>query len=408
MARIKILIAGDPASIHTNRFVSLLQEIGYDVRIFQSEEYYWQEEHLRNTVVYVSSFAAAPVNNNVLKVTSPCEMSYHGWLSFIHQSSRKLSDFTGIPFQTGQRKCQLEKVIRGWRPDIIFSLKMQNDGYTVSGARDLFPEGFGVPWVHFNWGTDIEFFGKHPDYAAEHLPRIRKILAQCDFHVADCKRDARQAIELGFRGTSLGDCLANGGFDLAELRGIRREAGDARDVILVKGREGGFVGKAFNVLTALHRISKLLSGYRIKIIMPTENVRGAADFLSRLDGIAYEVVPRLPYRDLLALFARSRIAISASDVDGTPSFLTESMAMGALPIHSDMESVREWVTDGVNGLLFPVDDVDSLGSLIERALADDQLVEQARVENWKIAEARMDRDKIREHVRSLVEGRILP
>src|SRR5436853_233428 len=84
MERLKILVAGDPASIHANRFVNLLQEIGYEVRIFQSEHYYSQEEHLRNTVVYVSNFdlsgpAQAPQNGNTLIAFSPQEMSFDRW-----------------------------------------------------------------------------------------------------------------------------------------------------------------------------------------------------------------------------------------------------------------------------------------------------------------------------------------
>lgn len=407
MARIKILVAGDPGSIHTNRFVSLLQEIGYDVRVFQSENTYWQEEHLRNTVLYVSSFVASPENGNTLKICSPCELNYNKNLSFFLYAVKSIFAFCGIPFRVRERKYELAKVIRKWRPDLIFSLKMQNDGYTVSETKELMKGAFSTPWVHFNWGTDIELFGKHPHYIFEHLPKINKMLSQCNFHIADCKRDVRQAADFGFTGTSLGECLATGGFDLEYLQEIKQVSGNKRDVILVKGRDGGFVGKAFNVLAALHRIPNLIKSYQIKIIMPTDDVKGAASFLSRLDGINYEIVPRLPYRELLALFGRSRIAISASDVDGTPSFLVEAMAMGVLPIHSDMESARELVVDGVNGLLFSVDNINELVIQIKRGLADDNLVEKAKILNWEIVEEKMNRDKIRNRIKYLVEERIL-
>jgi len=411
VAKIKILVVGDPRSIHANRFVELLQELNYDVRVFQSAYEYSLEEHLRDAVVYVDHFTAPPANGNRLQVCFPFEMGYNRLVNIIHlgihRGPKHFRTLYGKTMKLRPRHLDLIKVVTKWKPDVVFSLKMQNDGYTVSEAKECLRGRFKPAWVHFNWGTDIEFFGKHPDYVSEHLPKIIKVLSLCDFHMADCKRDVRQAREFGFSGISVGDCLASGGFDLVELQRIRLTRGEERNVILVKGREGDLVGKAFNVLIALHRVASHLKGLQIKIIMPTDDVRGAAGFLARLDGLDCEVMPRLPYRELLALYARSRMAISASDVDGTPSFLIEAMAMGALPIHSDMESVREWVNDGINGLLFPVDDIEKLANCVVRAMKDDHLVASAQEHNWEIAVARMDRKKIRSHVRSLVEERIL-
>jgi glycosyltransferase involved in cell wall biosynthesis len=83
------------------------------------------------------------------------------------------------------------------------------------------------------------------------------------------------------------------------------------------------------------------------------------------------------------------------------------MALGALPIHSDMESIREWVEDGVNGLLFPVDDVEALARCIEHGLGDDALVDSARERNWTLAQERMDRGKIRQMIKELIEQRVM-
>lgn len=402
MDKIKILIAGDPGSIHTSRFVSLLQEIGYNIRVFQSEHQYLQDEHLHNVIIYVSRFFGLPKNGNTLRVTTPFELDFPSGGLPGYPTRLVLGIYRSF-FKTNSREVDLAKTILKWKPDIVFSLKMQNDGYTVSNAKKILGADFKTKWVHFNWGTDIEFFGKHPDYADEHLPKIREVLSGCDFHVADCMRDVKQAVDFGFRGRSLGMCLANGGYDLSVLSKVRKNAAPKRDVILVKGRQGGFVGKAFNILEALHRIPQVANQYKIKIILANPDTKGAAMILSRIDGIQYEVLSQLPYQELLALYATSRMAISASDVDGTPSFLTEAMVMGALPIHSDMDSVREWIADGKNGLLFPVDDIAALASCIERAHIDEQLIESARAINWEIANARMDRNKIRLDIAKLIE-----
>lgn len=407
MARLKILVAGDPGSIHANRFVALLQELGYDVRLFQSARHYWLEEHLHNTVVYVERFSSPPINGNTLKVLHPFEMGYRFCLSILHQGYDYLLKELRKVVTCRPRCDDLLKVLRGWRPDVVFSLKMQDDGYTVAAARAAMGKSFPAKWVHFSWGTDMEFFGKHPDYAQEHLPRIRNVLALCDYHLADTDRDIRQARDFGFQGIDLGSMVAHGGFDLEQMSALRQPEGRGRDVILVKGREGGLVGRAFNVLAALHRCQEQLRGYKIRVIMPTDNVRGATAFLRQLDSLDIEVCGRLTYEELLKLYGRSIMAISASDVDGTPSFLAEAMCMGALPVHSDMESVREWIDDGCNGLLFPVDDIDALCHCIERGIKDNELLVSAARLNEKIAGERMARDLLREKVRRMIEKIVL-
>lgn len=423
MARLKVLVVGDPASIHATRFVNLLQEIGYDVRMFQGEHYYAQEEHLHDTVTYVSNFAhphasGPPVRGNTLIAGYPEGLRYDSPAGRLYRAYRwrwlfayrALGGRKPLPYPIESprpRSVHLTHVIRTWRPDIVFSLKMQNNGYAMDEARLLLGAAVRAKWIHFSWGTDFEFFGKHPDYAPAHLPRIRAALGASDFLLADCARDERQAGDFGFKGEKLGVFIASGGFDLAQLRELR--AGDAavRDVILVKGREGDLVGRGLKVIAALARIAPLLRGYRVRVMMATEPVRAAVRDLVQL-GVDCEVLPRLRYRELMLQYGRSRMAISASDVDGTPSFLIEAMAMGALPIHSDMASVREWIAHGVNGLLFPVEDVAALATCIERGLADDALCRAADEYNWKLTRERMDRDRIRAAMKELIETRVLP
>lgn len=403
-SNIKILVVGDPNSIHCNRFVNLLQEIGYQVRIFSSRFSYNIEEHLKDIVLYVGQLGISPTRGIKLKVTWPWEMDCFRW--------RKVYYLLDKLFSISAKKIPREKALAGiierWQPHVVFSLKMQNEGYIVSKTRELMGDSFQSRWIHFNWGTDIEFFGKTPGYKQEHLPKIKKVLELCDFHIADCRRDAAQASQFGFKGLQLGTCIANGGFNLDSLETIRNEADQSRKVILIKGRQGGYVGKAFHVLEALRMVPhELLMGYKIRVIMATPDVSGAVQFLAHLDGLDYKVIPRVDYRYLLGLFASSRIAVSASDVDGTPIFLAETMAMGAFPIHSNMDSVREWVRHGENGFLFPVDDIRALGDCIIKALQQDRLMDSAREINQRITAERMNRTNIRGIIKDTIEQKVL-
>ena len=63
--------------------------------------------------------------------------------------------------------------------------------------------------------------------------------------------------------------------------------------------------------------------------------------------------------------------ISAAIHDGTPNSVLESMALGCVPVVGDIESLREWIVDGENGLLMNPNNPSSIATGILRALRDD-------------------------------------
>jgi len=406
MAKVKILVVGDPGSIHTARFASLLQEMGHDIRIFQSENYYIQDEHLKNITIYVDTITQPPLNNNTLVSFYPLKHSSNNLImdlinKFIHFT---LSITNRIHIPNRNRINALKWVIKDWDPDIVFSLKMQNDGYTVNQVKQQMKQGFKPKWIHFNWGTDIEFFAKHPRYKDEHLPKIKQVLSLCDYFVADCQRDVDQAKKYGLKGINLGKQLANGGFDLKEISKIPRLPINKRKTILIKGREWNDIGRAFTILKALDQIPHELKDYKIKVILATENVKSVCSFLNETKGINFQIMDKIPYTELLKIFGESRIAISSTHVDGTPSFLIEAMLMGAFPIHSDISSIREWIDDGKNGLLFPVENFKSLKKQILKALIDDELIIRAQIINQNIVMQKMDRKQIKQEWQSTIRN----
>jgi glycosyltransferase involved in cell wall biosynthesis len=103
-------------------------------------------------------------------------------------------------------------------------------------------------------------------------------------------------------------------------------------------------------------------------------VRPAQRWAARL-GVEERVVllPSLSPEQLGALFRRSQVSVSPSEHDGTPNTLLEAMACGSFPLAGDLESIREWIEPGVNGLLFDPANPQSLAQDILRALADEPL-----------------------------------
>ena len=79
--------------------------------------------------------------------------------------------------------------------------------------------------------------------------------------------------------------------------------------------------------------------------------------------------------------------------------MLEAMACGAFPVISDIESVREWITHGVNGLLFDPENPRELASCLTSALSDWPMRQRAQEVNLALVQERADYDKVMGNVR---------
>lgn len=80
--------------------------------------------------------------------------------------------------------------------------------------------------------------------------------------------------------------------------------------------------------------------------------------------------------------------------EGTPKTVLEAMACGRPAITTDAPGCRETVTDGVNGLLVPVKDVDAIVDAMERLLDAPAAAARMAAEARRIAEDRYDVRKV--------------
>jgi glycosyltransferase involved in cell wall biosynthesis len=133
-------------------------------------------------------------------------------------------------------------------------------------------------------------------------------------------------------------------------------------------------------------------------------VTAEAHILRALTGLDIEILPRLPYDGLMRLMGSARGVIAMTVNDGLPGILVEAMAFGALPLHSDLEPIREWVTDGENGLLVDAQDVDGMVDAIRRLVKDDELVDRAAEMNMKLVEGKLEYGAVRQRAIELYEG----
>src|SRR5262245_4354831 len=92
--------------------------------------------------------------------------------------------------------------------------------------------------------------------------------------------------------------------------------------------------------------------------------------LARALGVANAVrfVGYVP--DMRAFYASVDIVVLPSRSEGCPNVVLESMAMRRALVVSDSVGSREVVTDGVNGILYPIGDVGALTGALRRLLDD--------------------------------------
>jgi glycosyltransferase involved in cell wall biosynthesis len=109
---------------------------------------------------------------------------------------------------------------------------------------------------------------------------------------------------------------------------------------------------------------------------------------------------RLPHEAMPGLLAQADIYVSTSLYDGTSVSLLEAMACGTFPIVSDILSNREWISDGENGFLVPVNEERFLAKRIVDAIRNQTLLRISRVRNPLIIE---EKALWPEHIRKVEE-----
>ena len=106
------------------------------------------------------------------------------------------------------------------------------------------------------------------------------------------------------------------------------------------------------------------------------------------------LLPVLEREDLARLFAVSEVMVSPSSHDGTPNSLIEAMACRCFPVVGNVESIKEWIIDGQNGLFCDESNPEALAAAIVRALNDPELKKRAARINRDLIQARAERSKM--------------
>lgn len=160
---------------------------------------------------------------------------------------------------------------------------------------------------------------------------------------------------------------------------IEDEALISREILAWKNRGHSIIGY-IGRLTKGKGISVLLKAFaRLKLNSTRLAIVGDGEQLHELEqrvatlGIG-DSVCFFGFRDDRIAFLRGfDVFVLPSRSEGTPRCLMEAMAVGVPVVATDIPGCRDLVEDNVTGLLFPVDDDESLADRLSVMLADSQL-----------------------------------
>jgi glycosyltransferase involved in cell wall biosynthesis len=277
----------------------------------------------------------------------------------------------------------LKSVMTEISPDLVHAMRIPYEGMLAALAvgqaatknvADSLP--YHTPLLISVWGNDFTLHAP----ATPLMRHYTRLALECaDALHADCQRDVRLARQWGFSASKPAVVLPGAGGVQSEL--FFPPPIPVAEPVVINPR--GFRAYVNNA-AFFQAIPKVLSIHpEARFLCTTMEHEPQAqrwvDELGIRDNV--ELLPVQTRPQMAGLFRRSRVAVSPSNHDGTPNTLLEAMACGCLPVAGDLESLREWITPELNGLLVDPNDPEALATAIQRALTQDDLQEQARLIN---------------------------
>lgn len=274
------------------------------------------------------------------------------------------------------------------QPDFVHALRIPFEGMLGSFTPKKFP------FIAATWGNDLTLHAKGSPFMRLFTKRC---LHRADGLTSDTHRDIQLAKDWGLNPLSpILVVPGSGGIDLQKIHNAREfnfeEYGISSSgpwVVNPRGMRPGSVHQD----VFFRAIPKILEKQPdVCFICP--GLKGIGQIEEWVKALKIQnntfLLPKLPQVQLWALFKKSSIFVSPSSHDGTPNSLLESMACGNFPVVGDIESMHEWIEDGVNGYLVNPQDPDKLAEAILNALTDKALIVRAKQHNHVILHERAE------------------
>jgi glycosyltransferase involved in cell wall biosynthesis len=316
----KICYIAEAASIHTQRWVKYFSDKGYEVN-----------------VISFSPVGDGDIGNAKLYVLK--SFPFQIWvISFTINLLLHI--------------IQIKQLVKKIKPDVVDGHFITNNGFLAACT------GFH-PLIITAWGSDVLIYPKH-----SFLSRIRAWYAIKKAEIVICDSDIVKEglIKLGTNPGKIRRIL--NGVD-TQLFNPQQRTEKLRDIF---GASQGSVVICIRNLKPIYNIEMLLRaipiileqvpGTRFVIGGDGEQRNYLKDLASKL-GILRNVmfIGFIQHNQLSSYLASSEIYVSTSLSDSTSLSLQEAMSCELAPVLTNLPANREWVTDGKNGFIVPINNI---------------------------------------------------
>jgi hypothetical protein len=327
----------------------------------------------------LASFTFIPVAFSELKKTphhktgSPAPSDQSLWGASAVRLRTLVRQWLG-PLTLGRAAQRLREVIDQVQPDLVHAMRIPYEGMFAALAvrTSMKPAPTPAPLLLSVWGNDFTLHAPSTPWM-RHYTHLA-LQTTTALH-ADCQRDVRLAQKWGFDPTKPAVVLPGAGGVQPDL--FFPPLNPVTDPVVINPRGIRFYVNNAAFFQAIPLVLKRQP--RARFLCPT--MAGEPQALRWLEELHItenvELLPVQTRPQMAELFRRSRLAISPSTHDGTPNTLLEAMACGCVPVAGDLESLREWITPGQNGLLVDPNDPPSIAQGILLALEDAALQQRA-------------------------------
>jgi glycosyltransferase involved in cell wall biosynthesis len=293
----------------------------------------------------------------------------------------------GIPSAASRFRVWVDEI----QPQLVHAMRIPYEGMVAALA------GLTAPLLLSVWGND---FTLHAPATRQMSALTRQAMDKAKALHTDCERDLRLAFAWGFEPHKPSAVLPGaGGVRTDIFTPPQTTAREKTPPILINPRGiRAYVRNDtfFQAVTLVREKHPFL-----RVLCPAMAGEKQALAWVREYGLeeVVELLPRQTAETMAELYRRAWVSVSLTEHDGTPNTLLEAMACGCFPVAGDIESLREWITPGVNGLLAPPADAHRAAEAILAGLENSGLRRRAAEINVRLITERAEYGKVMEQAR---------
>jgi len=284
------------------------------------------------------------------------------------------------PLTLSRSALKLRAFINQIQPDVIHALRIPYEGMLAANA--ITNRQFLLTSV---WGNDFTLHAPSTPLMGYYT---RKTLRNISALHADCARDIKLAAQWGFDASKPTLVTPGNGGIRADV--FYPPAEPVREPIILNPRGFRAYVRNDSFFKAIPLILQKVPHAKF-IFASMQGEPQALQWIKQLR-IEHAVTlnPPVSHTQMAEMFRAAQIVASPSVHDGTPNSLLEGMACGCFPVAGDLESIREWIRHGENGLLFDSKNPQSIANSILLALKNKDLRRKAAGLNAELISERAE------------------